>query len=186
VKVRLLDRDLPVNYGKNGRHVRRTMLDPLSQRQARALTAYYQLAEAVGRLNQLLENQLRGFELTPGQFQVLEALLREGPMNQAQLAAQTLRTDGDVYQVLTRLARRGLVVRRAHDTDGRKRQVHLTPEGRKLITKVLPMREQVIRARMGVLKKREQQNLARLCQKLAEGDAVKFVLQLTREDAAAE
>ncbi len=162
------------------------MLDPLAQRQARALAAYSHLADALGRLNQLLENQLRGFDLTPGQFQVLETLAREGPMNQAQLAAHTWRTDGDVYQVLKRLTRRGLVVRRAHDTDGRKRQVHLTPEGRKLISRVLPLREQVIRARMSVLKKREQQNLARLCQKLAEGDPVKFMLQLTSEDATEE
>jgi MarR family transcriptional regulator, 2-MHQ and catechol-resistance regulon repressor len=160
------------------------VLDPLPQRRARALAAYSQLAAALGRLNQLLENQLHGFRLTTGQFQVLDTLLRLGPMNQAELAANTWRTDGDVYQVLQRLVPRGLVVRRAHETDGRKRTVHLTPEGRKLITKVLPLREGVIRARMSVLKKREQQQLERLCSKLAEGDPVKFMLQLTREDAA--
>jgi MarR family 2-MHQ and catechol resistance regulon transcriptional repressor len=162
------------------------MLDPLPQRRARALGAYGQLAAALGRLNELLENQLRGFDLTMGQFEVLEALLRRGPMNQAELATQTWRTGGDIYQVLKRLGRRGLAAQRAHDTDGRKRNVHLTPEGRKLISKVLPLREQVIRARMSVLKKREQQHLERLCRKLAEGDPVKFVLQLTREDTGGE
>jgi MarR family 2-MHQ and catechol resistance regulon transcriptional repressor len=158
------------------------MLDPLPQRQARALGAYNQLSAALASLNQLLENQLYGFNLTTGQLQVLEAVLRRGPMNQAELAAHTWRTDGDIYQVLQRLTRRGLVVRRAHETDGRKRTVHLTPEGRKLITKVLPLREGVIRARMSVLTKREQLHLERICRKLAEGDPVKFVLQLTRED----
>lgn len=159
------------------------MLDRLAQGQTRALAAYGRLAEAVGRLNELLERQLYGFDLTPGQFQVLEALLRGGPMNQARLAAQTMRTDGDVHQMLKRLMRRGLVARWANDSDGRKRTLHLTPQGRKLITKVLPLREQVIRARMNVLKQREQQHLARLCRKLAEGDPVKFVLQLARESA---
>lgn len=159
------------------------MLDPLPRRQARALGAYRQLAAAIERLEQLLENQLHGFHLTTGQFQVLEALVRLGPMNQAELAANTSRTDGDVHVMLKRLVSRGLVARRAHDTDGRKQTVHLTPEGRALISKVLPLREGVIRARMSVLKKREQQNLERLCRKLAEGDPVKFVLQLAREDA---
>ncbi len=162
------------------------MRDPLRQRQARAAGAYGELAAAVRRLNELLDSQLRGFDLTTGQFQVLEAIVQRGPMNQAQLGACTQRTDGDVYQVLQRLASRGLVARRTHDTDRRKRNVHLTPEGRKLITKVLPLREGVIRARMSVLTKREQMNLARLCGKLAEGDPVKFVLQLVREGVDGE
>ncbi len=162
------------------------MLDPLPERQARALGTYGELAAALASLNELLENQLRGLELTTGQFQVLEMLVRHGPMNQAELGAHTQRTDGDVHQVLRRLARRGLVARRTHDTDGRKRNVHLTPEGRRLITRVLPLREGVIRARMSALTKREQMHLARLCRKLAEGDAVKFVLQLAREDVGEE
>jgi DNA-binding MarR family transcriptional regulator len=160
----------------------RMTLDPLPQRQAQAMATHAELTEAMGRLNQLLENQLRGFGLTTGQFQVLETLARGGPMTQAQLAAHTWRLDGDVHQVLKRLTRRGLAVQQAHETDGRKHTVHLTPEGRKLTTKVLALREEVIRARMSALTKREQQVLERLCRKLAEGDPVKFVLQLARED----
>jgi len=60
--------------------------------------------------------------------------------------------------------------------------VHLTREGKELIERILPKRAKILRAKMCVLGKREQENLDRLCRKLAEGDEVKFVREITAVD----
>jgi DNA-binding MarR family transcriptional regulator len=60
--------------------------------------------------------------------------------------------------------------------------VHLTAEGKKLVESILPKRGKVLQARMCVLGKRDQENLERLCRRLAEGDPVKFVLEVTMDD----
>jgi len=44
-------------------------------------------------------------------------------------------TSGSITVAVDRLEKRGLVERRAHGTDRRARIVHLTKEGRKLITR---------------------------------------------------
>jgi hypothetical protein len=71
---------------------------------------------------------------------------------------------------------------RTRDTDRREISFHLTPEGRKLITKFLPHRAKLVWAQMTALSWGEQEVLRRVCKKLAEGDPVKFVLEMTRAD----
>ena len=60
--------------------------------------------------------------------------------------------------------------------------IHLTPEGRNVIAQVVPLRAKLIRAQMRALKGREQETLGRLCDKLAEGDARKFLLEMVTVD----
>jgi DNA-binding MarR family transcriptional regulator len=154
----------------------------LKQRKALAHAAYAEFVRATEKLNLLLDNQVRGFNLTDGQFRVLETLLRAGPMSQADLGQRISRDNSDVHVIAANLEKRGLAARRAHDTDRRKVSVHLTPEGRKLITKFLPHRAKLVWAQMTALSWGEQEMLRRVCKKLAEGDPVKFVLEMTRAD----
>jgi DNA-binding MarR family transcriptional regulator len=135
------------------------------------------------KLNLLLDNQLRGFDLSDGQFRVLETLFLGGPMSQTDLAQKISRNDSDVHVITANLGKRGLAVRRTHDTDRRKVSIHLTPQGRKLISNFLPHRAKLTWSRMTALSWREQGMLRGLCEKLAEGDPVKFVLEITRVDA---
>jgi hypothetical protein len=58
----------------------------------------------------------------------------------------------------------------------------LTDAGKNLAGEILPKRAKVLRAKMCVLRKHEQEHLDRLCQKLAQGDAVKFMMEITLED----
>jgi MarR family 2-MHQ and catechol resistance regulon transcriptional repressor len=155
----------------------------LKDKKERALAAHAELVRANEKLNLLLDNQLRGLGVTDGQFRMLETLLRAGPMSQAELSQRISRHDSDVHVVARNLEKRGLVARRAHETDRRKMSVHLTPEGRRLITRVSPLRAKLIRAQMTALNWREQGTLRRFCRKLAEGDAVKFILEMTMVDA---
>ncbi len=64
-------------------------------------------------------------------------------MSQTDTGPRISRDSSDVHVIATNLEKRGLAVRRAHETDRRKVSVHLTPEGRKLITKFLPHREKL-------------------------------------------
>ena len=155
----------------------------LKQRKKGALAAYAEIVRAIEKLNLLLDNQLRGFDLTDGQFRVLETLFREGPMSQTDIAERISRDCSDVHVIATNLEKRGLAVRRAHDTDRRKVSIHLTPQGRKLITNFLPHRAKLAWSRMTALTWREQGMLRGLCEKLAEGDTVKFMLEITKVDA---
>ena len=158
------------------------MAETQKDKRDRAVAAYNYLVHANETIDLLLENQLRSFGLTPSQYHVLEALLLAGPMSQADLAQRIFRYDSSVHVVLRGLGKHGLVLRRAHETDGRKIAIDLTPEGRKLIAKLYPLHARLIRARMTVLGKREQEMLLRLCKKLAEGDPVRFVLELMSVD----
>jgi len=68
-------------------------------------------------------------------FAVLEALLHKGPLPVNEIGRKVLLTSGSITVAVDRLETKRLVERRAHGTDRRARIVHLTKEGRKLITR---------------------------------------------------
>src|ERR1044072_3627866 len=68
-------------------------------------------------------------------FAVLEALLHKGPLPVNEIGKKVLLTSGSITVAVDRLETRGLVERRAHGTDRRARIVHLTSDGKKLITR---------------------------------------------------
>ncbi|MGC2417583.1 MAG: MarR family transcriptional regulator [Candidatus Acidiferrales bacterium] len=158
------------------------MAEPLNDKKIQALATYASLARAVHSLDDLLERQCDTFGLTSSQFRVLEHLRLYGPVATGELASSVMFGDSTISVVTRNLESAGLVVRRADKTDGRKAIIHLTPEGKKMVERILPKRGKVLRAKMCVLGKREQENLDRMCRKLAEGDAVKFALEMTMDD----
>ena len=74
-------------------------------------------------------------EIGGSDFAVLEALLHKGPLPVNEIGKKVLLTSGSITVAVDRLERKGLVERRAHGTDRRARIVHLTKEGRSLITR---------------------------------------------------
>jgi DNA-binding MarR family transcriptional regulator len=151
-------------------------------KKARALATYASLTRAVYSLDDLLNRQCEFFELSPSQYRVLEHLLLFGPMATGELAGKIMFGDSTISVVTKNLESWGLLVRRADETDGRRAIVDLSVEGRKLVKEIFPKRAKVLRAKMCVLGKREEENLCRLCRKLAEGDPVAFMLEMTAED----
>jgi MarR family 2-MHQ and catechol resistance regulon transcriptional repressor len=158
------------------------MAESQKDKTMRALATYASLTRAVHTLDELLDRQCEAFGLTPSQFRVLEHLFTFGPMATGELAGRIMFGDSTISVVTRNLASAGLVARRAHETDGRKAIVDLTRKGREMVGEILPKRAKVLRAKMCALGKREEENLARLCLKLAEGDAVKFMLEMTAVD----
>src|ERR1700754_186085 len=78
---------------------------------------------------------ISALEMSGSDFAALEALLHKGPQPINEIGKKILLTSGSITVAVDRLEAKGLVERRADGTDRRARIVHLTKEGRKLITR---------------------------------------------------
>ena len=94
------------------------------------------LWKAASALESYAEQSISQLEMCGSDFAVLEALLHKGPLAVNEIGKKVLLTSGSITVAVDRLEDKGLVERRAHGTDRRARIVHLTKEGRKLITRV--------------------------------------------------
>jgi MarR family 2-MHQ and catechol resistance regulon transcriptional repressor len=81
------------------------------------------------------ENSVSELEMCGSDFAVLEALLHKGPLLVNEIGKKVLLTSGSITVAVDRLETKGLVERRASGTDRRAKIVHLTKEGRRLITR---------------------------------------------------
>jgi len=82
------------------------------------------------------EKSITDLEMCGSDFAVLEAVLHKGPLPVNEIGKKVLLTSGSITVAVDRLEQKGLVERRAHGTDRRARVVHLTREGKKIITRV--------------------------------------------------
>jgi len=82
------------------------------------------------------EKSISQLEMCGSDFAVLEALLHKGPLPVNEIGKKILLTSGSITVAVDRLEAKGLVERRPHGTDRRARIVHLTKEGRKVITRI--------------------------------------------------
>ena len=99
-------------------------------------------------------------------FAVLEALLHKGPLPVNEIGRKVLLTSGSITTAVDRLEEKGLVERRAHGSDRRARIVHLTRQGRTLITRVYAQHATDIeRLAAASLTKAERATLIRLLKK---------------------
>ena len=82
------------------------------------------------------EKSVSQLEMCGSDFAVLEALLHKGPLPVNEIGRKVLLTSGSITVAVDRLEAKGLVARRAHGSDRRARIVHLTKEGRKVISRI--------------------------------------------------
>ena len=94
------------------------------------------LWKATRAIQAYAERSISQLEMCTSDFAVLEALLHKGPLPVNEIGKKVLLTSGSITVAVDRLETKDLVERRAHGTDRRARIVHLTKEGRKLITRV--------------------------------------------------
>lgn len=113
------------------------------------------------------ENSVRQSELCGSDFAVLEALLHKGPLPVNEIGKKVLLTSGSITTAVDRLAERGLVERRAHGSDRRAKIVHLTREGKKLITRIYGEHAADMERLASVsLHKKERETLIRLLKQI--------------------
>lgn len=137
--------------------------------EGKALDAFVKLVRATNSVSCRVHHHLATERLTESQFGVLEALHHLGALNQGELCRKILKSGGNLTVIVDNLERRGLVRRERDAGDRRVVNVHLTPEGRRVIERVLPRQVDAIVRELGCLTESEQERLAALCRKLGLG-----------------
>jgi MarR family 2-MHQ and catechol resistance regulon transcriptional repressor len=106
-------------------------------------------------------------EIGATDFAVLEALLHKGPLPVNEIGRKVLLTSGSITTAVDRLERKALVERRAHGSDRRARIVHLTKQGRALITRAYAQHASDLeRLAAASMTKAERATLIRLLKKI--------------------
>lgn len=137
-----------------------------SKEETRALNTYVKLMRAAESVSARIHGHLSDAGLTVSQFGVIEALQHLGPLSQAEIAKKILKSTGNITMVIDNLEKRGLVRRKRSNTDRRFYAIHLTPEGKKMISRIFPNHAGKIVRAMNVLTDKEQETLGNLCRKL--------------------
>jgi MarR family 2-MHQ and catechol resistance regulon transcriptional repressor len=112
------------------------------------------------------ERSIAALEMCLSDFAILEALLHKGPQSVRDLGRRIDLTSGSMTTAIDRLEARALVGRADHATDRRTWVIHLTPEGRTLISKVFAKHEQAMDRAMRGLSKSERATLTDLLKRL--------------------
>lgn len=104
--------------------------------------------------------------LSFSQFMVLEALYSKGDMTVGQVRDKILSSMGTIPLVVKNLVKQGYVERREDPDDKRVCILHLTEEGRDIISKIAPKNEELVVDSMKNLTKEEKEELLYLLKKL--------------------
>lgn len=125
------------------------------------------LWKAASAVKSYAETSISDLEMCGSDFAVLEALLHKGPLPVNEIGRKVLLTSGSITVAVDRLETKGLVERRAHGTDRRARVVHLTSEGRKVITRIYgDHAEDMEQLASASLSSKERDTLIRLLKKI--------------------
>lgn len=129
----------------------------------------FQLLEKV-RQNSRKEIQHKLDELavpiTPDHWLILEALQKNGKMNQASLCGLLNKDKGALSRIIDGIFQKGLVLRVPDKTDGRKSLVKLTPKGEEIIGLCKGLRASVRKNELDKLTSGEKQQFFDLLEKL--------------------
>src|SRR5258708_10960634 len=109
-----------------------------------AIHTWLVLMKAHRTLKRHAERSIEALDMCLSDFAILEALLHKGPQSVRDLGRRIELTSGSMTTAIDRLETRGLVTRAHHATDRRAWVIHLTSEGRTLISKVFAGHQQAI------------------------------------------
>jgi DNA-binding MarR family transcriptional regulator len=170
----------------------------------RAMQAFLDVVDTAEWLKSELRPPLDSFDLTFGEFRVLELLDRRGPLTVRDAARERKSSRQNLKEVSRRLERRGWVRRmvvtlppapfeeRSHKAKSQKNEkregrrvgvMTLTPSGKRFVRDVMPNNSKMMKALMRVLDAREQLSLSRMCRRIRSGEAaLKFLQEIRMVD----
>lgn len=140
-----------------------------TQEEETTLNAFICLMRASTSVSNRVNEHLRGADLTPPQFAVLESLLHLGPLKQCELARKLLTSPGNLSLLLSSMEKRGLIVREFHTPDRRSTTVSLSAAGLASIAPVFKEHMQVMLQAFASLDLDEREQLHVLCRRLGKG-----------------
>lgn len=133
------------------------------RRRRPAVFAWLRLARVFQKIDTVSERFFRTHGLNTAQFDVLAKIGAATDLTQQELAAALLVTKGNISQLLSKMERDGLVVRRQ---EGRMNCLSLTAHGQALYQEIVPQQEALIAEMLAPLSDDEQTELLRLLRKL--------------------
>lgn len=142
-----------------------------SEAEQRALDVYIKLMRASETVTSRINSHLREYGLTTSQFGVMESLYHLGPMCQTELAQKILKSSGNLTTVIDNLSKRGLVERVQNPDDRRMFDIHLTPDGERLISRIFPPHVTGVLETFAALSPQEQSALGDLLRRLGRSAA---------------
>jgi DNA-binding MarR family transcriptional regulator len=117
---------------------------------------WLRLARVYQKIERAAADQLRCHGLSLAQFDALAQVNVHEGLTQQELADALLVTKGNVCQLLDRMEQSGLLERHQ---DGRANRLALTPQGRRLLERVLPAHEGLIAEQLSALAPQDQVQL---------------------------
>lgn len=120
----------------------------LSREDSVIVIALHRIVAEMDRQTRLI---CKKYDLTLGQFSVLEALHSKGELSIGELKNLVLSTDGTIPVVIGNLEKMGFVIKNQDKADKRKFMVRLTEAGEELICKVYPENVEMITKKLSVL-----------------------------------
>jgi MarR family transcriptional regulator, 2-MHQ and catechol-resistance regulon repressor len=127
------------------------------------------LMKAHESLRRHAERHIHSLGLGFSDFAVLEVLLHKGPTPVNSIGSLVRLTSGSITAAVDRLEGKGLVERRNDPEDRRARVVHLTPEGRRLISCAFSDHEAAMERAAAALTPEERRLAVMLLKKLGRG-----------------
>lgn len=128
-----------------------------------AVAAWIRLARVFQQVSRASSEQLRRWDLSTAQFDILAHVGAAPGMSQQDLADGLLVTKGNICQMLDRMERGGLIERRQ---EGRVNRLYLTSAGQKLFTEVVPAHEAMLAGQFASLAPDEQRALLALLRRV--------------------
>jgi len=131
-----------------------------------ALKLWVVLSRAHEAVAELAKLDIERGELSLTEFAVLEVLYHKGDLSAGEVSQRVLLQSGSLTYVIDKLVGRGLVVRRACETDGRRTYLHLTSSGSALMKRLWPGHAAAIERATSGLTTAEKRTTSRLLKKL--------------------
>jgi MarR family transcriptional regulator, organic hydroperoxide resistance regulator len=119
----------------------------------------YQIRATHRALQRFLQLKIEPHGVTLGMWYFLRALWHEDGLNQRELSRRVGTMEPTTLSAILNMEKRGLVRRLQNKKDRRKWHVHLTPKGRALKRKLIPLARQVVDTAVQSLSRNEVRQL---------------------------
>lgn len=127
---------------------------------------HYLLLANYSLLSQILHEQIRNSDLSPGQPKVLIYLLKHNGVTQKELAKGCFLTPGALTTILNGMMKRGMVERRHEGRNQKEYHIYMTDYGRKLADESEAIFAELDRKAMAGLSEDEQYEFIRMFYKI--------------------